>query len=173
MAFPLTLQPVLAQPVTPESFAPFGQVIFPRADGAAFGPQDAQLVLDRGIPRLYIMTLTHRGTRFQAITRHQRCTQCLGALEGKDWFIAVAPPSPATSQSDAAENCPNPSHVRAFHIPGNCFVKLAVGTWHAGPYFHHPTVSFYNLELSDTNLIDHHTCNLGREFGLEFEIVGG
>ncbi|MBD2232046.1 ureidoglycolate lyase [Phormidium tenue] len=164
MALPLTVQKLTAQPITPEAFAAFGQVIFPSADGAVFGPADAQLQLDRGIPRFYLMTLEHRGTRFRTITRHQRCTQCLGALEGKDWFMAVAPPGTAEQ--------PDPQEIRALHIPGDCFIKLAVGTWHAGPYFCHPTVNFYNLELSDTNITDHQTCNLAREFGVEFEIVG-
>ncbi len=163
MVPPLTLQQLTAQPITPKAFAPFGQVIFPSADGVPFGPGDAQLQIDRGIPRFYIMTLKNRGTRFRTITRHQRCTQCLGALEGKDWLMAVA-------LSGAAEQ-PDPQDIRAFHIPGNCFIKLEVGTWHAGPYFRHPAVSFYNLELSDTNVIDHQTCSLEGEFGLEFEIV--
>ncbi|MBD1876528.1 ureidoglycolate lyase [Nodosilinea sp. FACHB-131] len=165
MVLPLTLQHLTARPITPENFVPFGQVIFPSADGATFGPAEAQLKLDRGIPRFYIMTLERRGKQFRTITRHQRCTQCLGALEGKDWLIAVAPPSTADQ--------PDPSKICAFHIPGNCFIKLDVGTWHAGPYFRHPTVNFYNLELSDTNITDHQTCSLAQDFGLEFEIVGG
>ncbi|MBE9114073.1 ureidoglycolate lyase [Nodosilinea sp. LEGE 07298] len=163
MTLPLTFHQLTAQLITPAAFAPFGQVIFPSADEAPFGPQDAQLRLDAGIPRFYIMMLAVKGTRFRTITRHQRCTQCLGALEGKDWLMAVAPPEEAP---------PNPQDIRAFHIPGNCFIKLEVGTWHAGPYFRHPAVSFYNLELSDTNITDHQTCNLAKEFGLEFEIVG-
>ncbi|MBE9137545.1 ureidoglycolate lyase [Nodosilinea sp. LEGE 07088] len=165
MTPPLTLHRLPAQPITAEAFAPFGQVIFPTADGADFGPGDAQLKLDEGIPRFYIMTLVDRGTRFRTITRHQRCTQCLGALEGKDWVMGVAPPG--------AADRPDPQSIQAFHIPGHCFIKLAVGTWHAGPYFSHPSVSFYNLELSDTNITDHHTCNLAQTFGLEFEIVAG
>lgn len=165
MVPPLTLQPLTAQPITSDAFAPFGQVIFPSADGAVFGPSDAQLRLDRGIPRFYIMTLERRGTRFRTITRHQRCTQCLGALEGRDWWMAVAPASAAGQ--------PNPDDIRAFHISGSCFIKLKVGTWHAGPYFSHPTVNFYNLELSDTNITDHQTCNLAQDFGLEFEIATG
>ncbi|MGF1517899.1 MAG: ureidoglycolate lyase [Nodosilinea sp.] len=165
MSLPLSLQKLTAQTITPEAFNPFGQVIFPSADGAVFGPDDAQLQLDGGIPRFYIMTLEAKGTRFRTITRHQRCTQCLGALEGKDWLMAVAPPG-------AAEQ-PDPQTIQAFHIPGNCFIKLEVGTWHAGPYFRHSAVSFYNLELSDTNEVDHQTCDLAGELGLEFEIVGG
>lgn len=164
MALPFILQKLLAQPINPENFAPFGQVIFPSADGATFGPHEAQLKLDAGIPRFYIMTLVSKGTRFRTITRHQRCTQCLGALEGKDWVIGVAPPG--------SSDQPDPQQIRAFHIPGNCFIKLEVGTWHAGPYFIHPSVSFYNLELSDTNVTDHQTCSLAQAFGLEFEIVG-
>ena len=163
MAPPLTLHQLTAQPITPVAFAPFGQVIFPSADGAIFGPADAQLQLHGGIPRFYIMTLENQGTRFRTITRHQRCTQCLGSLEGKDWLMAVAPPGPA--------NQPNPQAIQAFHIPGHCFIKLDLGTWHAGPYFSHPAVSFYNLELSDTNVTDHQTCGLAQVFGMEFEIV--
>lgn len=164
MALPLTRQKLIAQSIAPETFAPFGQVIFPSADGTTFGPADAHLRLDRGIPRFYIMTLVGQGTRFRSITRHQRCTQCLGALEGKDWLMAVAPPG-LTEQ-------PNPQDIQAFHIPGNCFIKLEIGTWHAGPYFRHPVVSFYNLELSDTNVTDHQTCYLAQDFGVEFEILG-
>lgn len=149
--------------ITPETFAPFGQVIFASDDGQAFGPHDAQLQLAAGTPRFYIMRLETRGTQFDRITRHQACTQCLGALEGRDWLMAVAPPGEATR--------PNPSDIQAFHIPGNCFIKLHVGTWHAGPYFEGAPVSFYNLELSDTNIVDHDTCHLAQQYGLSFQMV--
>ena len=36
---------------TPESFAEFGQVISVAPDGENFGPNDAQLELNRGVPR--------------------------------------------------------------------------------------------------------------------------
>jgi len=162
LPLPLTLKPLTAQPITPENFAPFGQVIFPAADGQPFGAEDAQLQLDQGIPRFYIMTLSGRGTKFRTITRHRLCTQCLGAIEGKDWLLGVAPA--------AAADQPDPKTIQAFHIPGNCFIKLEVGTWHAGPYFDFDRVSFYNLELSDTNTVDHQTCDLAQTFGIEFEI---
>ncbi|HEY9881848.1 MAG TPA: ureidoglycolate lyase [Leptolyngbyaceae cyanobacterium] len=162
MSQSVVLQSLSAQTLTAEGFAPFGQVIWPDLDGASFGPRDAQLQLQNGIPRFYIMQLENRGLRFHRITRHQQCTQCLGALEGKEWVIAVAPPG--------ASNSPDPSGIQAFRIPGNCFIKLEVGTWHAGPYFEADKVNFYNLELSDTNLTDHETCDLAQAFGLEFEI---
>ncbi|MBD2460246.1 ureidoglycolate lyase [Oscillatoria sp. FACHB-1407] len=152
-----------AQRITPAAFAPYGQVISASEDGQGYSAEDAQLQLDQGIPRFYIMRLHHKGRRFSRITRHLKCTQCLGSLEGKDWFIAVAPPSTADK--------PDLEAIAAFHIPGNCFIKLDVGTWHAGPYFDQAFVDFYNLELSDTNITDHDTCNLLQQHGLEFEIV--
>lgn len=156
------LKSLIARRVTSDNFRAFGQVIFPTQDGQSFGAEDAQLHLSEGIPRFYLMQLFHRGLRFHSITRHQRCTQCLGALAGQDWLMAVAPPGAAAA--------PDPALIQAFRIPGNCFIKLDVGTWHAGPYFEAEVVSFYNLELSDTNITDHETCNLKATYDLEFEI---
>ncbi|MBD2056170.1 ureidoglycolate lyase [Oculatella sp. FACHB-28] len=158
-----SVQHLPAQQITAESFQAYGQVIFASEDGKPCDQEDARLSLDQGMPRFYIMRLQQKGRRFSQITRHVRCTQCLGSLEGKDWLIVVAPPS------EAAE--PSLNDLAAFRIPSNCFIKLEVGTWHAGPYFDHEWVDFYNLELSDTNVTDHQTCNLQNRFGLVFEIT--
>jgi ureidoglycolate hydrolase len=157
------LKQLPAQLITPESFAPYGQVIYASQDGKEYDSTDAQLLLNNGIPRFYIMRLTHKGRKFHKITRHVKCTQCLGSLEGKEWLMAVAPPS------DAPE--PYLDQICAFRIPGNCFIKLEVGTWHAGPYFDGDFVDFYNLELSDTNMNDHETYNFWESQNLEWEIV--
>lgn len=149
--------------ITSENFYPYGQVIGASEDGKAYDDRDAQLELQSGIPRFYIMRLHQRGQKFHRITRHLQCTQCLGSLEGKDWLIAVAPAR--------VGDRPVLEEIKAFRIPGSCFIKLNVGTWHAGPYFAADFVDFYNLELSDTNLTDHDTCNLLETYRLEFEIV--
>lgn len=159
------VQPLQAEWVTPENFQRYGQVIFASEDSKPFDADDAQLNLQNGRPRFYIMRLRKRGRNFYKITRHVQCTQCLGSLEGKDWFIAVAPPD-----NEADE--PALDEISAFRIPGNCFIKLEAGTWHAGPYFDHEVVDFYNLELSDTNIIDHFTHNFLKTHQLEFEIIG-
>jgi ureidoglycolate lyase len=86
-----TVRPIAANRLTPQTFAPFGQVIAPIEDGVMFGPNDAQLELSGGTPRFYIMRLPRRGLRFKQITRHREVTQCLAAVGGKSWFIAVAP----------------------------------------------------------------------------------
>ncbi|MEM9542687.1 MAG: ureidoglycolate lyase [Cyanobacteria bacterium P01_E01_bin.42] len=146
-----------------DNFAPFGQLILPARDGKPYDEDDAQLNLKNGTPRFYIMRLQQRGRKFSQITRHRLCTQCLGSLDGQEWFIAVAPPC----QADR----PKIDNIVAFRIPGDCFIKLEAGTWHAGPYFDPEIVAFYNLELSNTNEIDRHTHDFLKSDELEFEIV--
>ena len=160
----VTLKQLPAIAISQANFKPYGELILPSPDGKVFDETDAKLQLDGGIPRFYIMHLERRGKIFAKITRHQRCTQCLGSLHGKDWYLVVCPPSESSE--------PNLSRLQAFHIPGNCFLKLNVGTWHAGPYFDHDSVDFYNLELSNTNVVDHFTHNFATQQRIEFEIVG-
>lgn len=149
--------------LSPESFHPYGQVIYPSIDGKPYDLTDAQLILQNGIPRLYIMRLHYKGYRFNTLTRHVQCTQCLGSLAGKDWLIAVAPPT--------ANSLPALEEIAAFQIPGNCFIKLNIGTWHAGPYFDDEFVDFYNLELNDTNINDYDIYNFRKNNNLELEII--
>ncbi|MDY7012732.1 MAG: ureidoglycolate lyase [Cyanobacteriota bacterium] len=151
-----------AREVTSENFKPYGQLITPSIDGKPYDCSDAQLNLSQGTPRFYIMRLTQKGLKFHQFARHQCCTQCLGSLAGKDWFLAVAPPGDREQ--------PEVDKIAAFCIPGNCFIKLEMGTWHAGPYFEHDVVDFYNLELSNTNEVDRFTYNFRKNEGLEFEI---
>lgn len=152
--------------VTADAFRPFGDLIEPEQDGRPFGGASARLDLTAGQPRFYIMSLEARGLGFTAITRHCRVTQCLAALGGHDWYIAVAPPD-GPHDPDAQ---PDPDAIRAFKIPGTVAIKLHRGTWHAGPYFTAPRMDFLNLELTDTNETDHDTCHLDRVFGRAFEI---
>jgi ureidoglycolate hydrolase len=160
-----SIQQLPAEWITPERFRPYGQVIFASQDGKSYDADDAQLNLQNGTPRFYIMRLHHKGSKFHKITRHIQCTQCLGSLEGKDWLIAVAPPNSEVDE-------PALEDIVAFHIPGNCFIKLEMGTWHAGPYFNHDFVDFYNLELNNTNVVDHFTHDFLKSHQLQFEIQG-
>ena len=154
---------IQAKWITSEEFKPYGQLIKPTPNNKPYDQNDAQLSLNNGIPYLYIMHLENRGRKFNSISRHVLCTQCLGALADKDWFIAVAPPS--------ANQQPDLEKLAAFRIPGNCFIKLEIGTWHAGPYFDHDFVDFYCLELSDTNIVDFFTYDFLTHNNLQFEII--
>ena len=147
-----------------EGFTSFGEVITPSTDGSPFGPPDAQLVLTNGTPRLYIMRLKRRGLAFDRITRHVRVTQCLAAIGGGEWLLAVAPP---LAPDDRAA-MPDPASIQAFRISGPVGVKLHRGTWHAGPFFTAPEMDFLNLELADTTETDHVDCHLGWDHGVTF-----
>lgn len=167
--------------LTPDSFAPYGQVIDPQPDGVPFGPHDAQLDLSRGIPRFYLMRLRDRNLRFSKITHHAHTTQCLGSISGKPWYLGVTPPtivrtfekigSEKAVKGDGYEYLtPDVEDVRVFRVDGPRFLKLHRGTWHAGPLFEEPWMDFYNLELSRTNEIDHPTYNFEKNKGIVFEV---
>ena len=66
---------------------------------------------------------------------------------------------------------PTRDGLKAFRIGPGTFVKMHRGTWHAGPLWG-PDLerTYYNLELSDTNVVDHHTVRVS-DFAEEEKIV--
>ena len=155
------------EPITQSEFAPYGTLLLPAEDGKLFGSDDAQLTLSNGLPRFYIMTLPARDMGFRHITRHLAVTQCLASVGGHPWVIAVAPPD----EPDNPQAKPDTSKLRAFRIQGDQAIMLSRSTWHIGPFFEENKASFFNLELSDTNQTDHHSCYLDRDFGLQFQLI--
>jgi ureidoglycolate hydrolase len=154
--------------LTRDNFAPYGEAILPAPDGAPLPGHEAEgLDLSRGIPRFYVMRLEGRGLGFRAITRHRRVTQCLASTFGQSWLLGVAPPKGL----DDPGAKPAPDEIVAFRVPGGMAIKLHAGTWHAGPFFAGGSMDFFNLELADTNEVDHHTVALDREFGVGFEFA--
>jgi ureidoglycolate hydrolase len=145
-----------AAPLSNKAFASFGQVIWPEPDGRDWQLGDAELDLNQGLPRLYLMRLSAKRMRVRELAAHLEVTQCLGVMEPHPWQIAVAPASHSAEQPiDAA------TEVRAFTVPPRCILKLHRGTWHAGPIFESPAeLVFCNLELRDTNSTDRFTLPL-------------
>lgn len=153
--------------LSPEGFAPFGTVMAALDDGVPFSAHDAQLELTEGTPRFYTMRIPGRGLEVRQITRHRHVTQALASAGGREWVIAVAPPY----DLDQADAEPALEDIRAFRVPGDVAIMLRRGTWHAGPLFEGTEACFFNLELSDTNLTDHHTCKLARRYGTVLRLV--
>jgi ureidoglycolate hydrolase len=162
-----TVRMLEVRELTREGFAPYGEVIEALPTGgqgshsghdSETAPGEAKLVLDNGVPRLWIMRLPHVGLGFSRIARHRKVTQCLGALGGKEWLIGVAPPG---DLGDGAR--PRLDDIVAFRIPGDRLIKLHVATWHAGPHFVHDECLFFNLENLDTNRRDFHAVPLDVE----------
>lgn len=163
---------VPAQELTDEAFAPYGDIIKPRRSGDqgdrayAYRPGEEEnhvdLVVTNGEPMLRIMHQFKRGLMFTKIARHQRVSQCLGSLQGKEWFIAVVA---GTGSGEGAQ--PRLDQLVAFRIPGDRIIKLHVGTWHAGPYFVHDECMFLSLENIDTNTCDFDLVQLPAECHIE------
>jgi ureidoglycolate lyase len=152
--------------LTRENFALYGEAILPAPDGAPLPGHEAEgLDLSRGTPRFYVMRLEGRGLGFRAITRHRRVTQCLASTRGQNWYLGVAPPKGL----DDANAKPALEDIALFKVPGGLAIKLHAGTWHAGPFFDGGAMDFFNLELADTNEVDHHTVALDREYATSFE----
>jgi len=160
-------RPLLALPISAATFAPFGDFIPQTEDGVPFGAADAKLDLSQGTPRFYVMRLDARPMTFTRITRHLKVTQCLAAVGGKPWLIAVAPPL----EPDNAKAEPALESIRAFVVPGDAAIMLHKGTWHAGPFFEGEELGFFNLELADTNVTDHQNSYLDKRFGVALKLT--
>ena len=138
--------------------------------------------------RFYIMRIPRRGLTFDRITYHAKVTQCLGSLSLDPWYLAVAAPSGSVDRSISSravsmpmspplsalnpDSCryPRAEDLQAFKIPHGNIVKLHAGTWHAGPLFQQPDqMDFYNLELKDTNVVDHNIHVYSKD-GLQYEL---
>ncbi|KAL6952047.1 hypothetical protein U1Q18_042008 [Sarracenia purpurea var. burkii] len=129
------------------------------------------------------MHLENRPLKFSTITHHASVTQCLGSIGGQVWYLGVAKPSIVESSETKAHKglnalqsrCghfylpPSVNDVRVFKISGPKFLKLYRGTWHAGPLFQGDAMDFYNLELSNTNVVDHTVHNFKKD-GVVFSI---
>jgi ureidoglycolate hydrolase len=116
--------------------------------------------MTNGVPTLRIMNQQLRGLTFSKMARHRRVSQCLGSLQGKEWYMAFAAPTNDDSR-------PRLEDIAAFRIPGDRIIKLHVGTWHAGPHFKHQECLFLNLENEDTNTRDFQDVALPQECQIE------
>ena len=167
---PLIEQSYVAQAATFANMADYGTLLEPGEDGAAFGAMDAVLHLSAGTPRFYIMKLKKRPMAVTRITRHLAVTQALAALYGKRWYVLLAPPD-APDAPGSINAQPDIGRLQAFFITGSQALVLHRGTWHAGPFFVEDEVDFVNLELSDTNIVDHHSVRLDTALGVVAHIV--
>ncbi|KAL9317776.1 hypothetical protein ACSQ67_014293 [Phaseolus vulgaris] len=173
-----------AMEATPLTFKDYGQVIEASPDGQEFGLHDAQLDLTHGTPRFYIMHIENRPLKFSSITHHANVTQCLGSVGGHAWYLGVAKSSIVdsneikddTGKKIVQSRCghsyvpPDIDEVQVFKVAGSKFLKLDRGTWHAGPLFKADAMDFYNLELSNTNVIDHTQHSFKKDNGVVFLI---
>ncbi|MDA8045762.1 MAG: ureidoglycolate lyase [Actinomycetota bacterium] len=124
----VAIHTVRAEPLTPASFAPFGQVV--AAGEAVMELRDGEAF------HLNVLHYDRRSLRCDHLNRHHRATQMLVALAGKPTLLVVAP---AEYDFSSGEHL---THVRAFLCDGSAGVNLGLGTWHWGPY---PVADYVDL----------------------------
>ncbi|MCZ6636829.1 MAG: ureidoglycolate lyase [Alphaproteobacteria bacterium] len=122
---------VTVEPLTPETFAPFGEVVGPTAAetvslGAYFQLWRNAFDVEGGIELMFGRYL-YRPMRFYKMERHLAVTQSFLPLDGGRSVMVVAAPTERTDP----EALPQPEAVHAFHLDGSRGVMLWKGTWHA------------------------------------------
>jgi ureidoglycolate lyase len=152
---------VVAEPLSAEAFAPFGQVL----SSARTGTDEAVIEL-RGdeVFHLNVLSYDRRSLRCDHLNAHHKATQALFALGGKPTLLVVAPAGATFATAADLDG------VRAFVCDGTAGVNLALGTWHWGPYplTHH--VDLVNLQGAGF-ANDNEIADLERDLGVVIEVV--
>ena len=109
---------IKVQPMTRESFAPFGVLIDSRGS--------VEIDLGQGVPSLTGATSERRPFRFDFMARHKRTMQVFSPLASSRFVVAVAPPNDA--------GAPDVERVVAFLVDGRLPYAYHKGTWHTPPF---------------------------------------
>ncbi len=109
---------IKVQPMTRESFAPYGVLIDSRGS--------VEIDLGAGAPSLTGATSERRPLSFEFMARHRRTMQVFSPLASSESIIAVAPPS--------GGGAPEVEKIAAFHVSGRLPYAYHKGTWHTPPF---------------------------------------
>lgn len=116
---------IIAEPLTAEGFAPFGDVLAAPADGSR-GWFDGGLVNARAHARPSLSLIRRRRAAALPLVaprmeRHRLSSQSFAPLSGVPWLIGAAPDR---------DGAPDVARVRAFVAGGGQGVTIAAGVWH-------------------------------------------
>jgi ureidoglycolate lyase len=119
---------VIAEPLSPHAFRPFGTVLArPAGTADAAGPgwswwaQAARLPADERPLSVGYLELEPAQPAFDWSERHERAAELIAPLGG-DCAVYVAPPAD------------QPADFRAFRVPAGAGVVLDPGVWHGAPF---------------------------------------
>lgn len=143
-----------AQPMTRDTFAPFGEIISER--GAI------EIDLDGGAASFVAQTVEARPMMFDFLGRHSRTEQVFSPLGGTPSIIAVALPT-------EGEN-PDPQKMAAFFVDGSCAFKLHRGTWHTSAFPLQDDAKFLVVDREGTLDEDYDLRDLKTALGIVVEI---
>lgn len=122
---------IRAEPLTEESFRPFGQLIGEGAAAPDFRGEQGTLgwSIDwrGGRAKISYLRTPYQGLGFRKLERHLDLTQAFIPMGGAPAIVAVAAPTDPHDR-DAV---PVPAAVRAFLLDGSVGYALHQGTWHS------------------------------------------
>jgi ureidoglycolate lyase len=128
---------IVAEPLTPEAFAPFGHLLSPEGRerepiGLYGGTKDVYRggLIDSDRPVEWLITRSRlRPFRVAYLERHLELTQAFIPLGGDPIIVVVA-------RADAREQDAMPAleELHAFIVPGNCGAQIHRGVWHEPPF---------------------------------------
>ena len=142
------------QPMTRESFAPFGVLIDSRGS--------VEIDLGQGVPSMTGATAERRPLRFDFMARHRRTMQVFSPLASSQSIIAVAPPT--------SGHAPDIERVVAFFVDGRLPYAYHKGTWHTPPFPVGEWSSFLVVDRSGTLDDDYELVDLRAACHTSFEI---
>ena len=146
---------VPVQPLTPEAFAPYGEVW-----QAAERPADRRIdhhtnFEHEGKAIVRVIWQPARGLSFVKLERHFAVTQGFVHMGGEPAVICVAPPT----ETDNPADVPDPTSVVGFQVEAGQGFAYRVGTWHSLDRFllRPPGASFLiiNSAPNPTQMVDY------------------
>lgn len=147
---------LVARPMTPEAFAPYGEIIGERGD--------IRLDLGGGNAGLASQTVEARPLSFDFLGRHEKTEQVFAPIGGTRSIIAVA----LTDEENRA--MPNADRMAAFIIDGSCAFKLHRGTWHTSAFPLGESATFLVIDREGTLENDYDLRDLKTSLGVVVEI---
>jgi ureidoglycolate hydrolase len=178
---------IKVEPMTEESFEPFGELIDPRErppDRRVISPLDFHA---EGRTTLSSIWQPCEGLTFWEMERHFRVTQTFFQLSGSPTIVAAAAPT-----DDDPLAIPGPEQIRAFLIDPTKGYSFKVGTWHSLKRFvlapPGSTLAVINSDPNPSQVVDYkenlsltytdlatdqnpRRDDLGDRFGLVFEMT--
>lgn len=182
-----TVYRIKVEPMTAESFAPFGELVDPLER-----PQDRRIVSPlefnaEGRTTLSSIWQPCEGLTFWLMERHFKVTQTFFQLSGSPTVVAAAAP---TGEDPLA--IPGPEQIRAFLIDPSKGYSFKVGTWHSNKGFAlappGATLAVINSDPNPSQIVDYQNNtsltytdlatdknprrdDLGNRFGMVFELT--
>ena len=157
-----TIHTLTVEPMTADSFRPFGEVMEARerpADERQFFPVTFDI---QGRTTVDVIWQPFAGRQFTELERHFNVTQTFIPLDGSPAVVAVAAPT-------GPEEIPAPEDVRAFLIDPGKGYAYKTGTWHSLDRYilSPPGASFVilNVDPNPTEVVDY-----DERFGITFEV---